>query len=551
MASQQQEKMVGFKRVQVFKAATLGTGSYGAVCTVKCDDGLCAAKIIHPTLFDSDPPTLKVIAPQREHRLPTKRFEQECEFLSTIRHPNIIQYLGMYQDPDTHLPVLLMELMDDSLTHFLESSPQPIPYHIQVNICHDISLALRFLHSNGILHRDLSSNNVLMIGNIRAKVTDFGMARLGDMNPRATHLTFTMCPGTDVYMPPEAVKDKPVYTEKIDCFSFGVIAVQIMTGLFPEPGGQQRELKVENVKIPISEFQQRQNHISKIHPLVTALDRLKGKDVERPSSEQLCEHIASLKQSHKHNESVCVHEERSNELAQIVKLLQQQHAQEIESLQEIVQLQLVNLKEKDKIIKEKEETIIKKNETIAAGLQETQWLREQLREQKNVYDRKLLKLATQLANEKTRMYEQLSESVQGDNEETDGNQTNYANQTKKHRKKFGAYPPYRIRLNGVKWISESSDEEGCSRSVSPGEFRGLRKLAVGSNKYKNPKPTKRNSSPSCNEENDEESEPHVTSVKRQKKLTKLRPGDVDFNSTTSEASDVESLTDCSLVCSDN
>ena len=70
-----------------------------------------------------------------------------------------------------------------------------------------------------------------MIGNIRAKVTDFGMARLGDMNPRATHLTFTMCPGTDVYMPPEAVKDKPVYTEKIDCFSFGVIgfAIQIMT----------------------------------------------------------------------------------------------------------------------------------------------------------------------------------------------------------------------------------------------------------------------------------------------------------------------------------
>jgi serine/threonine protein kinase len=50
-----------------------------------------------------------------------------------------------------------------------------------------------------------------------------------------------MCPGTDVYMPPEAVKDKPVYTEKIDCFSFGVIAVQIMTRLFPQPGDRQRE----------------------------------------------------------------------------------------------------------------------------------------------------------------------------------------------------------------------------------------------------------------------------------------------------------------------
>ena len=111
----------------------------------------------------------------------------------------------------TCLPVLLMELMDDSLTHFLESSTQPIPYHIQINICHDVSLALSFLHSNKIIHRDLSSNNVLLgalSGNILAKVTDFGMARLSDINPQATRFTSTMCPGTDVYMPPEAVQEQ-------------------------------------------------------------------------------------------------------------------------------------------------------------------------------------------------------------------------------------------------------------------------------------------------------------------------------------------------------
>ena len=126
-----------------------------------------------------------------------KRFQLECDFLSTIRHPNIIQYLGTHQDPDTGLPILLMELMMDSLTHFLESSTQPIPYHIQVNICHDITLALSFLHSNGIIHRDLSSNNILLIGNVMAKVTDFGMARLHDQNSQAS---FTIRPGTDVYI---------------------------------------------------------------------------------------------------------------------------------------------------------------------------------------------------------------------------------------------------------------------------------------------------------------------------------------------------------------
>ena len=201
-----------------------------------CDDLLCAAKILHPTLFD--PSAQQQVTPRREHRLPIRRFEQECEFTGAIKHPNIVQFLGMESDPDTHLPVLLMELMDDSLTHYLETSTQPIPYHIQVIICHDITLALSFLHSNKIIHRDLSSNNVLLTSSTRAKVTDFGMARLyNSLNCEArTHLTLTVCPGTDVFMPPEAVKEVPIYTERIDCFSFGVIIIQLLTRQFPKPG---------------------------------------------------------------------------------------------------------------------------------------------------------------------------------------------------------------------------------------------------------------------------------------------------------------------------
>ena len=310
--AQLQDKKIGFKTVQLFKDQILGIGSYGKVCKAECDDLVCAAKLIHETLFH---PTQarRQIAPQQENRLPMRRFEQECEFMSTIRHPNIVQYLGMYQDPGTDLPVLLMELMDDSLTHFLESSLQPIPYHIQVNICHDIILALSFLHSNGIIHRDLSGNNVLMISNVRAKVTDFGMARLGDLNPQATHLTgiFTMCPGTDVYMPPEAVKDEPVYSEKIDCFSFGVITIQILTRQFPKPGRRRKEIEIDHVGLVekcISEYERRQNHIGVIepnHPLLpVALCCLKDKDIERPSAHQLCEAVAPLKETHEYSESL-------------------------------------------------------------------------------------------------------------------------------------------------------------------------------------------------------------------------------------------------------
>ena len=305
-----------FKTVHLLKDQVLGIGAYGKVCKAKCDDLLCAAKIIHETLFD---PNLaaqgKPGEKDKEHRLPMRRFEHECEFLSTIRHPNIVQYLGTHQDPDTGLLVLLMELMDDSLTHFLESSPQPIPYHIQVNICHDITLALSYLHNRKIVHRDLSSNNVLMIGSVRAKVTDFGMARLGDLHSQATRLTFTMCPGTNVYMPPEAVDENPVYllyTEKIDCFSFGVLIVQVLTRKFPRPGD--RQVTVNDPRYPrklrmsVPEIERRQNHISQVdqnHPLLQiALDCLKDTDIERPSAQQLCTRVAGLKESEEYAKSV-------------------------------------------------------------------------------------------------------------------------------------------------------------------------------------------------------------------------------------------------------
>ena len=238
--------------------------------------------------------------------------------MSAVRHPNIVQYLGMFRDTDTCLPVLLMELMDDSLTNVLESSTQPIPYHIQVNICHDVTLALSFLHSNNIVHRDLSGNNVLLRGNVLAKVTDFGMARLGDINPQATHFTNTMCPGTDVYMPPEAVQDKPVYTEKIDCFSFGVIIVQILTRQFPKPGDRLQEIEFNHPGLPrgtvcvrVPEIDRRQNHISQVDPnhtlLPVALDCLKDKDSKRPSAHQLCQRVADLKEMPKYIDSArCV-----------------------------------------------------------------------------------------------------------------------------------------------------------------------------------------------------------------------------------------------------
>ena len=334
-----------------------------------------------------------------EHRLPIRRFEQECQFLNTIRHPNVIQYLGMYTDPDTGLPVLLMELMDDSLTHFLEAATQHIPYHIQVNICHDITMALTFLHVNGIVHRDLSSNNVLLTGNgVRAKVTDFGMAKLGDINPRASRLTFTMCPGTDVYMPPEAVEDQPVYNEKMDCFSFGVIVIQILTRQFPKPGDRMQRVEISHpglprgtLKVCIPEVDRRQNHISRVDPnhtlLPISLESLKDRDVERPSAQQLSERVKALKEQSKYNESARIFEARERNF-QEQQSQNEQHARELEERlrdsNETISTRDAAIAARDEVIFAKEheiqDLIRSRDEAIQARDEEIRQLREQLQQ---------------------------------------------------------------------------------------------------------------------------------------------------------------------------
>ena len=327
-----------YQRVELLKTEELGVGSYGAVCKAMCDDLPCAAKILHRTFFQfTAPETTSVM----------QKFEQECRLLSAIKHPHIVQYLGTHHDPESRLPVLLMELMDESLTRFLERSHEPLPYHTEVNFCHDIALALSYLHSNGTVHRDLSSNNVLLIAGSRAKVTDFGMVKLYDVNRSTAHFTpLTLCPGTTVYMSPEALRDQPVYTDKLDSFSLGVLCVQIMTRQFPDPGDrvtiiEDSRFPTGTIEVPVPETQRRQSHIDMIdqaHPLLpVALDCLKDRDTERPSCHELCGHMSTLKASPKYTESVqqpqvntkptqsTNRESREREMQQIRDLQQQLH----------------------------------------------------------------------------------------------------------------------------------------------------------------------------------------------------------------------------------
>ena len=125
-------------------------------------------------------------------------------------------------------------------------------------------------------------------------------------------------------MPSEAVRAQAVYSERVDCFSFGVIIVQILSRQFPKPGDQWKTVRTNDPQFPggiievrVSEMERRHNHISQIdkdEPLMLiASDCLKDDDAKRPSAQQLLERVAVLKESPEYIKSARTIQEILNE----------------------------------------------------------------------------------------------------------------------------------------------------------------------------------------------------------------------------------------------
>ena len=378
---QSQQHVFRYKSFVIDKDQLLGHGSYGAVYKAMCDQLPCAAKILHQSILDpKDKGSEKIM----------QRFVQECTFLENIRHPHIVQYLSMTTEPESRLPVLLMELLDESLTTMLECSQQSLAYYVQVDICHDIALAVAYLHSNDIIHRDLSSNNVLMIAGRRAKVTDFGMSKLAGTTSTKSQLT--MCPGTVAYMSPEALREPPRYTKKLDCFSEGVIMIQVCTKLLPDPGPRSQLVQdtrspTGSIEIPALETERRKSHIDLINPthplLPVAIDCLGYQDNERPSSEEICQSVSDLKALSNYQESLqhadqLQDEAGSSNQERKLKVKEKINMQTIQQQQEEIRAKNVQLQEKDKLFQKKESQFQRE---LASRERRIQQINHQLEEQ--------------------------------------------------------------------------------------------------------------------------------------------------------------------------
>ena len=265
----------------------LGRGSYAAVVAVDYKGMRCAAKKIY-----------SILSQRGEGDRLVTRFEEECRLLGALRHPHIVQFLGIYFDPATDLPVLVMEFLPTTLAQCIERYGR-LSKEICYAILRDVALGLRFLHEQRprVVHRDLSANNVLLTGDMAAKISDLGVAKLLQINPaEMSHMTQT--PGTQSYMAPETLRPNPRYDIEVDVFSFGVMLVHVLSGQWPMPTeATQVDPRYPACVIGLSEVERRAEYLNVIgrpsndeegHPLMPLIERcLSNSPNLRPNASEL------------------------------------------------------------------------------------------------------------------------------------------------------------------------------------------------------------------------------------------------------------------------
>ena len=265
-----------------------GRGSFGTVHVIEVNGIPCIAKRLHDILVGRGGEE----AVGRQNQSLLDKFRRECVLLSRLRHPNIVQFMGVHYGRDPSDLTLIMECLHMDLEDCLETY-HDIPLPLKLSILLDASYGLLHLHSQTppIIHRDLSAANILLSASMTAKIADLGVSKYLDAQKQ------TEAPGAYAYMPPEAVNPEPSYDTKLDNFSFGTVTLYVATQEFPKV--DDNSITVEAVQNHEMQIQKRIIWIQKMGdhclcPLI--LQCLQDLPKKRPTTAKINEDLKQLSQ---------------------------------------------------------------------------------------------------------------------------------------------------------------------------------------------------------------------------------------------------------------
>lgn len=218
----------GFTMEDIIKATgnfsasnVIGEGAFGTVYKGKLRDGsLVAIKRAKKNIFN-------------QHV--SSEFKNEVLTMSKIEHLNLVRLYGYLEHGDERI-IVEEYIGNGTLREHLDACTggSGLEMTERLDIAIDIAHAVAYLHTYSdppIIHRDIKASNTLITEKLRAKVVDFGFARLASEDPGATHIS-TQVKGSTGYLDPEYLRTYQL-TEKSDVYSFGVLLVEMMTGRHP------------------------------------------------------------------------------------------------------------------------------------------------------------------------------------------------------------------------------------------------------------------------------------------------------------------------------
>ena len=238
------------------RSTILGTGAYGLVYSATMHGLPVAAKTLHSL---RDPEMYGLVGPHADPGAAERvraEFDAEAKALAALRHPNVLGFFGVCYGRAaagaSSLPRwIVTERQPYSLHQFLRLPRLQAAMGIAdvTFLVADVADGLSYLHSLGMVHRDLKPKNVL-VGPGGAKVADLGTAKIiGIAAQTAQH---TVGPGTAVYHPPEVLQGE--YSAAIDVFSLGLLVVETALGESPQREGARDPVNMEQQRRALERY---------------------------------------------------------------------------------------------------------------------------------------------------------------------------------------------------------------------------------------------------------------------------------------------------------